>query len=147
MGPTGSKPDGTEYHEMVLCYVDNVLAISATPMKTTEGIKAVFHLKGDKADVPDMYLGASIQKVENVDGTEGWAEKAMPGNSPPPRGKTVYVGCYVGANHAGNLLTRRSHTGIIIFFNHYPIICNSKLQNTVESSSIRPACIALRIAT
>ena len=53
---------------MVLCYVDDVLAISATPMKTIEGIKAVFHLKGDKADVPDMYLGASIQKFET-----GWS--------------------------------------------------------------------------
>ena len=27
------KPDGTEYHEMVLFYVDDVLAISATPIK------------------------------------------------------------------------------------------------------------------
>ena len=54
------KLDGTEYHEMVLCYVDNVLAISATPMKTIEGIKSVFKLKGYKAEVPDMYLGASI---------------------------------------------------------------------------------------
>ena len=42
------KPDSTEYHEMV-CYVDDVLAILATPMKTIEGIKAVFKLKGDKA--------------------------------------------------------------------------------------------------
>ena len=42
------KTDGTEYHEMVLCYVDNVLAILATPMKTIEGIKALFKLKGDK---------------------------------------------------------------------------------------------------
>ena len=46
---------------MVLCYVGYVLAISATPMKTIEGIKAVFKLKGDKAEVPDMYLGASIK--------------------------------------------------------------------------------------
>ena len=54
------KTDGTEYHRMVLCYVDDVLAISATPMETIEGIKAVFKLKGDKAEVPDMYLGALI---------------------------------------------------------------------------------------
>ena len=27
------KPDGTEYNKMALCYVDNVLAISSTPMK------------------------------------------------------------------------------------------------------------------
>ena len=58
------KPDGTEYHKMVLCYVDDVLAILATPMKTIEGIKTVFKLKGYKAEVPDMYLGASIQKCK-----------------------------------------------------------------------------------
>ena len=57
------KPYGTEYHEMVLYYVDNLLVISATPMKTIEGIKAVFKLKIDKAELPDMYLDASIQKV------------------------------------------------------------------------------------
>ena len=57
------KPDGTEYHEMVLYYVNDVLEISATPMKNIEIIKAVFKLKGDNAEVPDMYLGASIQKV------------------------------------------------------------------------------------
>ena len=54
---------------MVLCYVDNVLAISATPMKNIEGIKSVFNLKSDKAEVPDMYLGALIHKVETADVT------------------------------------------------------------------------------
>ena len=57
---------------MVLCYVDNILEILATPMKNIEGIKSVFQLKGDKAEVPDMHLGASIQNVETVDGTECW---------------------------------------------------------------------------
>ena len=130
------KPDGIEYHEIVLCYVDDVLAISATPMKNIEGIKSVFKFKGDKAEVPDMYIGASIQKLETADGTECWAEESIPGNSPPPRGKPVYVGCYVDANHAGNLLTRRSHTGIVIFVNNSPIIWYSKRQNTVDSSII-----------
>ena len=54
---------------MVLYYFYNVLAISATPMKTIEGIKSVFKFKGDKAEVSDIYLGASIHKVETVDGT------------------------------------------------------------------------------
>ena len=54
---------------MLLCYVGNVLEISATTMKKIEGIKAVFKLKCDKADVPDIYLGASIQKVETMDYT------------------------------------------------------------------------------
>ena len=61
---------------MALCYVDNVLAISATPMKTIEGIKAVFKLKGDKGEVPDMYLGALIQKVETAYVTECWMMSA-----------------------------------------------------------------------
>ena len=61
---------------MVLCYVDNVLEISATPIKTIELIKAVFKLKGGKAEVPDMYLGTLIQKVETVDGTKCWRMSA-----------------------------------------------------------------------
>ena len=55
---------------MVLCDVDDVLAILAAPMKNIEGIKVVFKLKSDKVEVPDMYIGASIQKVETVDGTD-----------------------------------------------------------------------------
>ena len=70
------KPDGTEYHKMVLYYIDNVLAISETLMKIIEGIKAVFKLKGDKAEVPNMYLGALIQKVETADGTKFWMMSA-----------------------------------------------------------------------
>ena len=91
-------------------------------MKTIEGIKAVFKLKGDKAEVPDMYIGALIQKVETADLAKCWSEEAIPGNAPPPWGKPVYVGCYVDAYQAGNLLTRRSHTWIIIFFDNSPII-------------------------
>ena len=68
-------------------------------------------------------------------------------NAPPPRGKPVYVGCYVDANHAENIFTRRSHTGIIIFVNNSPIIWYSKRQKTVESSSFGSEFIVLRIST
>ena len=54
---------------------------------------------------------------------------------------------YVDADHAGNLITRRSHTGIIIFVNNSPIIWYSKRQNTVESSSFGSEFIASQIAT
>ena len=57
-------------------YYDNVLAILATPIKTIKGIKEMFKLKGDRAEVPDIYLGASIQKVETVDCTECWMMSA-----------------------------------------------------------------------
>ena len=75
------------------------------------------------------------------------AEEAIHGNAPTPRGKMVYVGCYVDADNAGNLLTRKYHTGIIIFVKNYPIIWYSKRQNTVESSRFGSKFIALRIAT
>ena len=42
------KPDGFEYYEYVLCYVDDVLAISGDAMATMKGIQAVFKLKDDK---------------------------------------------------------------------------------------------------
>ena len=51
------------------------------------------------------------------------------------------------ANHAGNMLTWKYHTGIIIFVNNPPIIWYSKRQNTVESSSFGSKFISLRIAT
>ena len=51
------------------------------------------------------------------------------------------------ADHEGNLLTRRSHTGILIFVNNSPMIWYSKLQNTVESSSFGSEFIALQITT
>ena len=58
---------------MVLCYVDDVLEISIEPMTTIEVIKQVFKLKGDKAEPPDMYLGASLQIVETASGEKCWA--------------------------------------------------------------------------
>ena len=45
-------------------------------MKNIEGINAVFKLKGDKAEVPDMYICALIQKLETADGMECWMMSA-----------------------------------------------------------------------
>ena len=67
-----TKADGHKYYEMILCYVDDVISISEKPMRAIEGIKAIFKLKGDKAEVPDMYLGAGIVEVANEYGTKCW---------------------------------------------------------------------------
>ena len=75
------------------------------------------------------------------------AEEPLPPNAPQPRGRPVEISCYVDADHAGNMVTRRSHTGIIIYINNAPIIWYSKRQNTVESASFGSEFIALRIAT
>ena len=67
------KPDGSKYYEILLCYVDDVLAISDMPMRTMVGIISVFKLKDDKAEVPDMYLGATLCQVETETGTKCWS--------------------------------------------------------------------------
>ena len=43
------------------------------------------------------------------------------------------IKAYVDANNAGMTENRRSHSGIIIYFNNAPIIWYSRHQNKVES--------------
>ena len=64
------RADGSEYYEMALCYIDDVLVITAELMKTMDGIRAVFKLKGNKAENTDMYLGSLLSEIETDDGTK-----------------------------------------------------------------------------
>jgi len=45
------------------------------------------------------------------------AEEAIPGDMPPPRGNASTTHCFVDADLAGNTVTRRSQTGILMFVN------------------------------
>ena len=67
------NPDGSEYYEMVLCYLDDVLEISNMPIKMMDSIKTVLKLKDDKAEVPDVYLDATLSQVETETGTKCWS--------------------------------------------------------------------------
>ena len=71
----------------------------------------------------------------------------VPCNAPEPRGAAAQLNVYVDADHAGNKVTRRSQTGILIFLNMAPINWYSKKQTTVESSTFGSEMIALKIAT
>ena len=75
------------------------------------------------------------------------AEEDLPPNAPPSRGRPVQVNCFVDSDHAGNRITRRSHTGILLFCNSAPILWHSKRQKTVESSTFGSEFVALRVAT
>ena len=68
----GTKADGTEYYEMDLCYVDDVLVIREHPKITIEGLKRTFRLKGDKAESPTMYFGANLKIVESYSVSKCW---------------------------------------------------------------------------
>lgn len=71
----------------------------------------------------------------------------IPPNAPEPRGKSVQINGFVDADHAGDRITRQSHTGIILYLNKAPISWFSKRQTTVESSTFGSEFVALRIAT
>ena len=55
----------------------------------------------------------------------------------------IQINAFVDASHARNKVTRRSHTGILIYLNRAPIIWYSKAQRTVETSTFGAECIAL----
>ena len=66
------RPDGTEYYEYLVVYVDDVLIVSHAPQEIVDAIAArPYELKGGGA--PDTYLGATIGKF-TIPGnkTETW---------------------------------------------------------------------------
>ena len=65
------KEDDFEYHEYVLCYVDDILAISHKARDVLRAIQNIFKLKDDRIEPPDMYLGATLSIMED-DGIQGW---------------------------------------------------------------------------
>jgi hypothetical protein len=74
------------------------------------------------------------------------AKEAIPDNMPEPQGRSVTTTCFVDTDHAGCRLTRRSHSGILIFVNRAPILWFLKRQATVESSTFGSEMVASRQA-
>ena len=59
-----SKPDGKEYYEYILVYVDDLLCISHDPRTPMNEIASTLRFKKDKIEPPSMYLGASLERKE-----------------------------------------------------------------------------------
>ena len=71
----------------------------------------------------------------------------IPPTFPEPKGASVQITVYKDADHAFDLVTRRSVTGILLFLNNTPITWISKRQKTVETSTYGSELVAGRIAT
>ena len=65
------KEDGFEYYDYVLCYVDDILAISHKVEDVLKAVQAIFKLKDDKIEPLDMYLGAALSVMED-NGIQDW---------------------------------------------------------------------------
>lgn len=75
------------------------------------------------------------------------AEEQVPDNVPEPLGNSVEMIAFVDSDHAGDLVTRRSRTGILIYLNRAPIYWYSKKQTTIETSTFGSEFMALKTAT
>jgi hypothetical protein len=78
-------------------------------------------------------------KFANYDWTEFYpdAVEELPSDMPTPkvRGDKAKITVFVDADHAHDIVTRRSVTGFIVFLNKTPVKWYSKRQNTVESAT------------
>ena len=74
------------------------------------------------------------------------AKEPIPGDMPEARVNVVSTHRFVDADHAGNRITRRSHTGILLFANRAPVVWYSKRQNMVKTSTFGSEFVATRIS-
>ena len=116
-------------------------------------LEQVFHIFGCIKDSSKRNLGfdpghpkININQFHRFDWQDFYkgVKEAIPPNMPKPCGNSISTHFFVDANHAGNKVTCRSQTGIIIFVNKAPIIAFSKRQNTVETSTFGSKFTALK---
>ena len=121
-------------------HLEAIYHIFAYLKKHENGARIVFDPKTPQIDERVFNVNADWRDFY------GDVSEELPPNMPEAKGQPVVVSCFVYANHAGNMITRRSHTGILMYVQNAPIVWFSKRQNTVESSSFGSEFIALRAA-
>ena len=74
----------------------------------------------------------------------GEFKEELPPNATQPKGIGFTMRVFVDSDHAGELTTRRSRTGFIIFLNSSPIYWFLKCQTSVETISFGSEFIATK---
>ena len=94
-----------------------------------------------------IYPNISTEDFPKYDWTDHYdvAKDDLPSNAPTPLGKEFVIRAFVDADHAGDVITRRSRSGFIIIVNSAPIYWLSKKQNLVECSSFGSELIAMKL--
>ena len=68
----------------------------------------------------------------------------MTHNMPRPSRRSVVTSSFVDASHGVNKVTRRPHSGYVLFINRAPVKWTRKRQQTVETSAFLSEFIALK---
>ena len=119
-------------------------------------MKQVYHIFGylkrypkSKIYMDPYYPAISENRFKKFDWEDFYwgSEKPIPNNVPKALGKSIALYCFVNADHASNIVSRRSQTGIIIICrNKAPLIMYSKRQNSVQTLTFGSEFMAMRQA-
>ena len=77
----------------------------------------------------------------------GSLKEELPLGAPSPKGMGFTMTAYVDSDHAGDVISRRSRTGFIIYLNNAPVYWMSKKQQGVETSSFGAEFTAMKQCT
>jgi Reverse transcriptase (RNA-dependent DNA polymerase) len=135
--------------------VSSLARYSAAPRKGhLEAMKRVFgYIKDHKQGRILIDASKHIIPVEETSPDNDWiefypeAQEELPPSFPTPKGSPIQITVYKDADHAFDLVTRRSVTGILLYLNNTPISWLSKRQKTVETSTYGSELVAARMAT
>ena len=96
--------------------------------------------------IPKVDTSIEIEKnwLENI--CDKVKKEEIPSNTPEPLGNMMSVNVFVYASHAGEKLTYRSHTGILVYVNNKPIYWFSKIQSTDKTSTFGAELIVARLS-
>ena len=93
--------------------------------------------------IPDIN-DSSFPKEDWTAASYGECTEEIPTNAPKPRGLGMLMRSFVDSDHAGDVTTRRSRTGFLVFLNSAPIYWFSKKQTSVETSSFGSEFCAMK---
>jgi hypothetical protein len=74
-------------------------------------------------------------------------KEKLPNNMPSSFGPSMMMRIFVDSNHAGDLVTRQSRTGFVVFLNCAPIYWSSKKQTSCKTSTFGSGFVAMKQAT
>jgi len=135
----------------ICCEVSMMAAFSAAPRKGH--LQAVFHMFAylkqhgrSKIVFDDSYIDMPVPSLPDWSDFYPDAKEEIPFDAPEPRGKAVQTLTFCDSDHAGDKVTRRSRTGILLYVNRALVNWFSKKQNSVETSTFGSEFMALKTA-
>jgi hypothetical protein len=135
----------------ICCEVSMLASYLAAPRQGH--LEAIMHLFSylDRHERSHLVFNPSyppIVPAQTHDWTDFYRDVKIekPQDMPEPRGKQVKMTTFVDSDHAGDKVTRRSRTGVLVYLNRSPIVWYSKKQGSIETSSFGSEFTAMKTA-